>query len=470
MTCKTIGLAAIGLFTVTGPVLAQATRLVATEPGKFAIALCNVRPQGRINDGMRAVRTGIEDRDATRRAASLENAVTILTQAITTGSEGDAAAWYYLARAYLARGDVKGADSAFTRAEALLPACELDISQHRQNAWALLANAGIDMMRAGETDSALVLLLQANDLYRGLPHVMENIGVVYANQGQNDSAAAFFERAMTVSEGDSTLVENRNSATMNLAMMLQRSERHQEAIPVLQKYLAWHPDDMDTKRLLIYSYRQAGMVAQAEELEKAVAEAFSRMDFDSLSAQDLMTVGVGFFNASEYEKAADVFDRLVRRNPWNRDAVYNLANAYLALEQWDKLVEAGTSLVAIEPMNEDTWRLLGQGHRGLNQQAELAKAAENLLALPVRIEISGFGAGAAGARLTATATGRQAQDAGLQNLPAVPVTLVVEFLAADGRVLDTREVEIPALTVGATHPIQVDGQGEDIAGWRYRRK
>lgn len=471
MMVKRIGLAAIGLLTLTaGPVMAQAHLLVATEPGKLGIPLCNVRAHGRVNDGVRQLRTGIEDRDPAKREAGLQNAVTILTTAIGAGSDNDPAAWYYLARAYLARGDVAGADSAFTRTEALEPGCELDITTYRQNAWATLANAGIDQLRAGDNAGALNLLLQAHGIFRGLPHVMENIAVIYANEGANDSAAAYFERAMVVSEPDTSLVENRNSATMNLAMVLQRAERHQEAIPVLQKYIGWYPEDMDAKKSLAYSYRQAGMVEQAEALEQAMVEVFSKMNLDSLPSQDLMTVGVGFFNSNQYAQAAEVFDRLVKRNPWSRDAIYNLANAYLAMEQWEQLATTAARLKDIEPFNEDTYRLMGQGYRGLQKTAELEQAAASILALPVQVEISGFGPGQSSARLTATATGRTVMDAALKEQPAMPVTIVVEFITVDGQVVAAQDVDIPALAPGATHPIRVDVQGENIAGWRYRRK
>ena len=55
--------------------------------------------------------------------------------------------------------------------------------------------AGIEKLRGGDSDSALVLFRQANTLFQKLPHVYENVGVIFANQSQNDSAAYYFGRA-----------------------------------------------------------------------------------------------------------------------------------------------------------------------------------------------------------------------------------------------------------------------------------
>ena len=156
--------------------------------------------------------------------------------------------------------------------------------------------------------------------------------------------------------------------------------------------------------------------------------------------------------------------------PYSRDAVYNLANAYLALNDHQKLVETAAKLVEIEPMNEDVYRLLGQGHKGLKQDAEVLKAAEKLVGLPFTVEMGAFSLGKAGAKLQGTATGRSPTDAQGKAIKPAPVTLVVEFITSGGQVVDTKEVAIPVLESGAAHQISVEGKGADIAGWRYRAK
>lgn len=464
---------AASLVLISTPLLAQRhePRLVADSAGKFQIAFCNLKMAGKIPDGQSAMKTGIEEKDAAKRAAALEKAEKILTDAVTTGGQSaNASGWYYLGRTYLLRGDIVGADSALTRAQDLAPDCELDINTYRQTAWAKLATIGIEKQRAGQNDTALALFREASVLFTKMPHVYENMGVIFANNNINDSAAYYFGRAAEVAEKDSTLVDNRNSATLNQAMVLQRGGQHKEAIAALHKYLSWNPKDTDARKSIAYSFREAGMADSAEAVEKAMVEEFSQMNLDSLPPTDLMAVGVSMFNAQKYDDAAKVFGKLATINPWSRDAVYNLANAYLATKNWEKLVETGKQLQAIEPMNEDSYRLAGQAYKELNQQDNLLKTAESLVSLPVNIEVTAFNMGVASSRFRATATGRNASDGSGKPLKPVPVSIVVEFLNEGGNVLGSQAVDIPALEPGKTFEIRAEAKVGGITGWRYKRK
>jgi tetratricopeptide (TPR) repeat protein len=233
-------------------------------------------------------------------------------------------------------------------------------------------------------------------------------------------------------------------------------------------------------------------------MEKTMVGQFAKTNLDSLDLQDMMAVGVAAFNAQRYTDAEAVFARAVKRNPYGRDARYNLANTYLAMgraahdkadgfrkaKQADSaaaydavaakadlgLIAESQKLLELEPMNEDGLRLLAQGQRGQKQDDALLKTAEKLVALPFTVDVSQFQMGAAAAHLSAEATGRDAQDATGKSLKPAPVTLVVEFTDASGAVIDTKEVTIPALAKDAKHSIQVDAKGAGITGWRYHIK
>src|SRR5678816_2288947 len=70
----------------------RATRLVADSAGKFQIAFCNLKMGGKVGDGLKAFKTGLEDKDPAKRAASLDQAVKILTTEV--GAGGQAAVSY----------------------------------------------------------------------------------------------------------------------------------------------------------------------------------------------------------------------------------------------------------------------------------------------------------------------------------------------------------------------------------------
>lgn len=451
-----------------GPVLQP--KLAELQAAKFSVPLCPLKAQGSVQKGLDALRKAYDPK--ADRAAKLAEAKDLILQGIAKEAQGiSAAAWYYLARVYLMQGDVGGVDSTLRKAQELQPQCEIDIDQIRQNNWAQLANAGLEIQKAGNIDGAIVLFRDADRLFSGMPHVASNLGVLFANAGKDDSAVVYFAKAMKIAAaGDTSMIGDRNSNGLNLALMYQRLDRHTEAVPVLRQYLEWEPNNMDARKALSQSLRAAGMAASADSIENAMVEEMSKQNLDSLDTQDILAIGVAAFNAERYADAATAFDKAVSRNPYSRDAVYNLANAYLALKDHENLVKTATKLIELEPMNEDVYRLQGQGYKGLKKDADVLKAAEKLVGLQVTIEMTGFQLGRSNVKLEGTATGRAPTDAQGKTIKPDSVSLVVEFVTSAGTVVDTKNVVLPILPAGTVHKISVDAKGADIAGWRYRSK
>ena len=248
-----LGAALAGWATIT-PLAAQGgginQRLAQGQPAKFVQGLCPLRlGNKKLEGGYNSLKKAYDAKTPAERASLLTDARQNLVAAITTEGQGtNGASWYYLARTALMRGDPIEADTAFTKALELVPNCELDISTHRQNSWAVLGKAGIEAQQAGQSDTALALFYDANYLFRGLPHVYSNIGVIYANTGKNDSAAAYFEKALAIAEADSGLVEERNGAAQNLALMQIRAEQFPAAIKTLQKSRRWFGEEIRNNR------------------------------------------------------------------------------------------------------------------------------------------------------------------------------------------------------------------------------
>ncbi len=526
-------------------------RLAQGQPAKFVQGLCPLRlGTKKLDAGFNSLKKAYDAKTPADRASLLTDARQNFVSGITTEGQGtNGAAWYYLARTALMRGDPIEADSAFTKALELVPACEIDISTHRQNNWAILGKAGIDAQQAGQSDTALALFYDANYLFRGLPHVYSNIGVIYANTGNNDSAAAYFAKALAIAEADSSLVDERNGAAQNLALMQIRAEKFPEAIKTLQKSRRWYGEAIktkqarvdslqkvqpqtpalaqeienlkkeiadaqtnvtDTEKTLALTFRNQGMSDSADAMEHSVVTKFSAMNLDSLDTGDLLTVGVAHFNAGRYDPAKAAFSKAVSRNGWSRDARYNLAITYLAAsrklkdssdalkksaratrtptaamkaqfadtakidaalaEEYHGLEKEAARLVEIDPMNEDALRLLAQAQRGLKEEDASYKTAEKLVGLPFSMDVTGFQMGSTRAHLTGEATGRNPIDAEGKAIKTVPITLVVEFLDAQGNVLDTKDVQIPVLTAGQKQPVDLEAKGANIVAWRYRPK
>ncbi len=409
------------------------------------------------------LKSGIEASDPVKTETLLQNSVNTATKAIVEADQGEnGAAWYLMGRSYLQLGDIAGADSAFTKATEYAPQCSEDIKAWRQRAWLPLMNPATKFSQEGNADSALVLYRLAATISRSMPQGFYNMGVLFANMGQTDSALAYFKKAQAVAAANpKDFAKDRNAATFNLAAMYQRAGDHALAVEELEKYVGWDPNDTDAKRALATSLRALGKNEEAAALDKEVLAAAAASG--TMSTGDMMSMGINFFNDKKFAEAADAFRQVLAKQPYSRDAMYNLANAYYALEQGDSLVGTARKLVEMEPLNEDSRKLLAQGFRLQADTASLINTVTELVAMPTSVSVERFAGRAGGVTLGGTAVGRQTESA----TPA-PKTITVEFLAADGSVVTTKDVEIPALEPGVKFEWSADGDGEAIVGWRYK--
>lgn len=469
-------MALLGSFSAA-PALAQAVineRVAKAMPSKYTAPNCGLKAgHFKVQSGATYLKTGIETEIPENRGRALASGKKVLVEALEQNKqEKNPALWYYLGRIYLQQGDLMGADSALAKAEALSPACKKEIGDVRYMGWVPLVNPGITFAKEQKNDSALALFRQANMIYRDKPQAYSAAGVIFANDKATDSAIVYFKTAADISAA-AKLTEDRNSATYNLAAMLQRANRNEEAIAALERFIGWVPKDVEAKKALAGLYRAAGKTDKAKALEQellAMGVSSDATGAAAVGAEDISNIGVNLYNEKKYAEAAAAFEKAVAAEPYNRDALSNLSNTYLALKDGPKLMAAADRLVAIEPLSENALKLQREGHRQSGKINSAVKLAEGVLALPVDIKVTDLTVAGESAKLTGTATGRQAQTPTGKAIPPAPVVLVFEFLDAKGTPVATQEAPVPALTAGATHNLTVEAKGPGITAWRYKRK
>ena len=424
---------------------------------------------GKINDIIADYKAALGNADAAKRTAALAKVKDGLTNAIAQQQQGEnAAAWIYLGRVYLYQGDLTGADTAFTHAEKLAPDCRDETERSRQTAWMPLVTDGVTFANASKPDSASLLFRQANAIYRGSPSAYANLGVIFANAGQNDSAIAYFKRAAEISAKDSTFRDEQKFATLNLGVVLARAKRYDEAIPTLEEYRKLAPDDKQGGIALHSAYCGANQSAKAQPLEQQYS--LPPCSVAGGEASGLVEKGVAAFNANKFDEAADFFGQAFAKQPYNHDALLNQATAYFKLKNGPKLVEAATPLVALEPLNEVAIQLLEEGYRQTKQVDKHIALVTRRRGLPAKLETKKITISPTDITVALVATGREARDAKDQPIKAGPVSLTFELLGADGSVLATQDVAVPALAAGATQDVTVTAKANGISGWRYKVK
>jgi tetratricopeptide (TPR) repeat protein len=423
----------------------------------------------KINDLIVDFKAAVTNADAAKRTAGIAKARDGFAHAIEQQQQGEnAAAWIYLGRAYLYEGNVVGADTAFTRAEKLAPDCKDETDRSRQAAWAPLVNDGITFANANNPDSATVLFRQANTIYRASPSAFANLGVIFANKTQNDSAAAYFKQAADIASRDTTFRDEQKFATLNLGIVQARARKYDESIATLEAYRKLAPDDKQGGMALHAAYCGANQNDKALPLEKELS--LPPCSVAGGDASSLVDKGVAAFNANKFDEAADLFGQAFAKQPYNHDALLNQATAYFKVKNGPKLVASAGPLVELEPLNEVAIQLLEQGYRETKQVDKQVALVSRRRALPAKMETKKIAISPTEITVTMTATGRDARDGKDQPIKATPVNLTFEMLGADGNVVATQDVTVPALATGTSQDVPVTAKANGITGWRYKVK
>ncbi|MBA2292144.1 MAG: tetratricopeptide repeat protein [Gemmatimonadales bacterium] len=445
-------------------------RVIKAIATRYEAPGCDIKTgHFKVSSAATYLKSAYENPDGPRRERLLRDADRVLREAVTENEQADnGALWYYQGRVNLMQGDLRGADSAFTKAERMLPECREEIKHFRQRAGTVLTNPAGEFAKADKSDSALALFRESLVIYREFPTAYYNMGILFTNAEQADSAAWYFTKAAELAAADPRFTELRNQATFNVAALHQRANRHEEAVATLRRYVEWVPGDVEARKALAVSLRATGKADEAQALDKDLLA--SGAASGTLTSSDLMSLGVNFFNEKKYAEAAEAFQKVADMAPYDRYAWFNLANSHLALKDGPKLVLVGKKLVELEPLNEDHIKLLGEGYRLNKQQDELIATVTGLIGMPTSIAVDNFSRTKGGAKLEGVATGRQAQSAGGKDLPAKAVTVHIHFLDNGGKVVASKDLEIHALEPLGKHPFVVEAEGEGIVAYRYEVK
>jgi tetratricopeptide (TPR) repeat protein len=394
-----------------------------------------------------------------------------------TNSPNNAAGWYYLGRSDIQLGDLKGADSAFTRLETLSPDCASEIKSMRQKAWVALVTPSVELMRKGQTatdaaekrrwnDSALAVLRDAGTISRYYPQGFYNMAGVFANMQPPmvDSALFYFKLAQEKSATDPQFADQLKNATYNLGYMYQQAGDNANAIVQYRKYLTIDPGSTEVKRALASTLRLMGNVAEASQLEQQL------MSAGSLNSGEMAGVGVRYFNEKNYPAAADAFQKILATDPTNYDALFNLANTYFAMQDAKKLIETSEKLLDIAPLGRSNLQLLFNGYRLASDTGKQIEVYNRLQSVTAEVAVVSFAARKDGAKWAGTATGHEGRNASDKVIVPAPMTLVFEFTNAQGAVVATQEVVVQPLKPDAKQDLAVDVTGAGITGWRYHVK
>lgn len=207
---------------VAGLLLAAATPVPAQRAWVGPKPPCAIEPRHfRVTSAVLDLKIASEQQS--QRDRMLRQAQDVLLRALRDDKqEKNPAAWYYLGRYYVEVADAAGADSAFDRAEVLAPQCKADIGSYREALGEAVTNQALTVWQAGNPDSAAGLLRRAYALAPSNPKPLFQLGSLYVERNEFDSAAAVMRQATVAAGDDTTYSSARREALVTIARLAYR--------------------------------------------------------------------------------------------------------------------------------------------------------------------------------------------------------------------------------------------------------
>jgi len=372
------------------------------------------------------------------------------------------------------------ADSMWRIVEAVSPGCAgLGQQWRQQKAWMTVTNAAINALNAGKPDSAEILAKRALLLDRKAPYAYSILAAVAKNKKDYATAAEYWKKTLEAAGTDTTFNDIRERTLYDVAATV--TTRAEAASPAEKKALArevinaWNAvmanttDDLQRSFAVQQLARYYVIAGDSASVTKIYAPVVA--DPSKYSESTLMQAGVVASQAKHPEDAAKLFNAVLATNPYQRDALNNLAASYIFLNQYEKVFPLVTRLTDLDPSNPDNWMLSAYGYAGLlktNKTGKLNKQYTDSLVyysgkadkMLVKVTITEFTRGTDATTLVGTIENKS---------PAAKTyNLSVDFLDKSGAVLGTENVSVGPVAPKATKEFRIKSAKGGVVAFRYK--
>jgi predicted Zn-dependent protease len=406
--------------------------------------------------------------------------------------------------------DIVGAiDSVFRIVETAKPNCSDNTAYFRggHKYYLDVANGAINALNAEKLDSAEYYARQADRLYPSSPYGTMVLGSVASKRSDNAKAVEYWSKAAEVAAKDTSYRDVRRQMLANVGGVLLNEA--QSASGAAKAAAARRAAEVYAQLIAVPGTRGTYMSGGRQNYQAALllagdTAAFVKSYADLLANpsgyeyQDLLNSAVNAARANRSTDAARLFEGTLTQNPYNRDALFNLAVTYLSMEQNDKVSPIVTRLIAVDPANPENYNLGARAYLALAKVAQAAKKTTVAAAyndstlswysrgsrLPIEVTFTEFSPSetqlviggsvldrrdkaeeeAASQRPTA-ARGRAAPKPAAK--PPKTVTLKFDAIDKAGTTLATESVTTEPLTPGNSAKFTVKLAAPNAAAYRY---
>lgn len=370
---------------------------------------------------------------------------------------------------------VIAADSAFDVVEQAMPQCESETEQYRRVPYVPLVNQAVTLYNAKQIDSAVAIAKRALIIYPKSP-VAYNV-IANAAQGKDDVPGAIdaFKKMLVAIGTDTAYAEEKKQVMLSIGQLYaaqadnaegaKKQELAKQAADAYQAYLKDYPGDAGAQSGLARAQLLAGDSASANKIYSEMLAAP-----DKYSDMQLFEAGVNAARAERAKEAALLFEAGLKKNPYYRDGLFNLAVTYLSSNQVDKLPPLLDRLISVDPNNPENYRVFVNYYQD-KSKAEKTPANKKMLNDSVLKYYKLFSEPTAkvtfnlfshdGAKHTLAGT--------IENLsPAAKTyTLKVDFLDKTGSSLISQEATVGSVDPKGSKPFRITVEKEGVVAFKY---
>lgn len=370
---------------------------------------------------------------------------------------------------------VLAADSAFDVVEQAMPQCAGDTEEYRRVPYVGLVNEAVKQYNAKQVDSAVKLAERALIIYPKSPVAYNVIGNARQSKDDIPGAVEAFQKMLVAIGTDTAYAEEKKQVMLNIPTLLaaeadaaegpKKQEYAKQAADAYQAYLKDYPNDAGAQSGLARVQLLSGDSTSANKI-------YSEMlaSPDKYTDMQLLEAGVNAARANRAKDAAQLFEAGLKKNPYYRDGLFNVAVTYLSSDQLDKMPPVLERLVSVDPNNPDNYRVwvnyyqdkskLEKNPAAKKQLSDSVLKYYKLFSEPtVKVAFNLFSREAAKATLGGTIENLSAE--------AKTYTLKVEFLDTSGSTVATQEATVGPIEPKASKPFRITAEKAGIAAFKY---
>jgi predicted Zn-dependent protease len=349
------------------------------------------------------------------------------------------------------------------------------VTVYRRLPWSKIINRAAEAANADQLDSAEYYAKQSLVIYDKGPHAYNVLASVATKKNDVQAARAALKKTIETSGTDTSYRKLRQTSMYNLAVLTQNVAENtegpekaaltKESADLFEAYTKEVPDDPNAKTALARLRGEAGDTA-------AMTSIYADMLRDPTKFTDiqLFEAGSNAARANRNQDAVKLLEAGLKKNPYYRDALFNLATTYFQLKQPEPMAPVVKRLVEVDPNNPDNWRLyagLFQLKQNSAKGAQKKAATDTLLkylqrseTMPVRVTFNQFTHNGGKHSLAGSVENRG--DKALNN-----VALKIEFLDQSGSVVASQTAQVGTVAPKGSQSFTVEANQQGIVAFRY---